>query len=78
MHSVRKPPSRLAKAHHLTGAGLIHPVTSPQVRLTCEENVLFPNVPEAHLEALQAEPFFAKFKINPGAGILNLVGQGRR
>jgi sulfite reductase beta subunit-like hemoprotein len=37
-----------------------------QVRLTCEENVLFPNVPEAHLQEMLAEPFFLKYKVNPG------------
>ena len=36
------------------------------VRLTVEENVVLPNVPEAHLEALQAEPIFEKFAIHAG------------
>jgi hypothetical protein len=46
--------------------------------------VLFPNVPEASLPAMLAEPLFAKFKVNPGerrrqrrrgvAGIAGVVG----
>ncbi|GBF96637.1 hypothetical protein Rsub_09383 [Raphidocelis subcapitata] len=47
------------------------------VRLTCEENVLFPNVPEAALPAMLAEPLFAKFKANPGnleRGLVSCTG----
>jgi ferredoxin-nitrite reductase len=39
--------------------------------------VLFPNVPEANLAALQAEPFFLKYKINPGnleRGLVSCTG----
>lgn len=35
-------------------------------RLTCEENILFVNVPDDKLQAMLAEPIFAKFKVNPG------------
>jgi ferredoxin-nitrite reductase len=49
-----------------------------QVRLTCEENVLFPNVPEASLPALLAEPFFLKYRVDPGGegGGVGGVGWG--
>ena len=36
------------------------------VRLTCEENLLFVNVPEAKLEAMRAEPMFQRFKLDAG------------
>jgi len=35
-------------------------------RLTCEENILFVNVPNDKLPAMLAEPIFQKFKVNPG------------
>lgn len=35
-------------------------------RLTCEENILFVNVPNDKLPAMLAEPIFKKFKVNPG------------
>jgi dissimilatory sulfite reductase (desulfoviridin) alpha/beta subunit len=36
-------------------------------RLTCEENILFVNVPNEKLPAMLAEPIFQdKFKVNPG------------
>jgi hypothetical protein len=36
------------------------------VRLTVEENVVLPNVPEANLAALQAEPIFQRLPIHGG------------
>nr|QBQ03924.1 ferredoxin-nitrite reductase [Haematococcus lacustris] len=36
------------------------------VRLTCEENVLFVNVPDASVQGLLAEPLLQRFKANPG------------
>jgi sulfite reductase beta subunit-like hemoprotein len=38
------------------------------VRLTCEENVLFVNVPKDNVDAMLAEPLFKKFPTNPGEG----------
>lgn len=35
-------------------------------RLTCEENILFVNVPNEKLPAMLDEPIFQKFKVNPG------------
>lgn len=35
-------------------------------RLTPEENILFPNVPDEKLPAMLAEPIFQKYKVNPG------------
>lgn len=39
-------------------------------RLTCEENILFVNVPDASLAAMLAEPIFQKYKVHPGACVL--------
>ena len=36
------------------------------VRLTCEENVVFANVPEDKVEAMLSEPLFLKLKVFPG------------
>jgi ferredoxin-nitrite reductase len=36
------------------------------VRLTCEENILFVNVPNDKLPEMLADPLFTKFKVNPG------------
>lgn len=36
------------------------------VRLTCEENILFVNVPNDKLPEILADPLFTKFKVNPG------------
>lgn len=42
-------------------------------RLTCEENILFVNVPDEKLSAMLAEPIFQKFKVNPGEAEVLLV-----
>lgn len=47
------------------------------VRITCEENVLFVNVPDAKLPAMLEEPLFKRFKVNPGpllAGLVSCTG----
>lgn len=36
------------------------------MRLTCEENVVFANVPQAKVDAMLAEPLFTRFQVNPG------------
>lgn len=43
------------------------------VRLTVEENIVVPNVPEASLAALQAEPIFQRFLINAGPLMRGMV-----
>ncbi len=35
------------------------------MRLTVEQDVLFPNIPEAKLEAFQADTLFTKFSLTP-------------
>ncbi|KAL3141562.1 hypothetical protein ABBQ32_004808 [Trebouxia sp. C0010 RCD-2024] len=47
------------------------------LRLTVEQDVIFPNVPEANLEAMQKEPLFQRFQINPGnlsRGLVSCTG----
>jgi ferredoxin-nitrite reductase len=36
------------------------------VRLTCEENIIFVNVPEVNLAAMKAEPLFQRFQLDAG------------
>jgi len=47
------------------------------VRLTCEENVLFPNIPNDKVPKMLEEPLFQKFKVFPGAlegGLVSCTG----
>lgn len=39
------------------------------MRVTCEENILFVNVPESNVEELLSEPLLEKWKPNPGADL---------
>lgn len=44
-----------------------------EARLTVEQNVILPNVKEADLQALLADPFMqGRFKINPGTRDIHL------
>ncbi|KAG2489125.1 hypothetical protein HYH03_012351 [Edaphochlamys debaryana] len=43
------------------------------VRITCEENVIFPNIPDAKVQAMLAEPLFQRFKVFPGALLAGMV-----
>ncbi|GLC36087.1 hypothetical protein PLESTB_001382100 [Pleodorina starrii] len=43
------------------------------VRITCEENVIFVNVPDAKLPEMLAEPLFQRFKVNPGPLLRGMV-----
>ncbi len=40
---------------------------SGEIRLTVEQNVIIPNVPDSRLEALLAEPLLERFSINPAS-----------
>lgn len=44
-----------------------------QVRITCEENVLFPNVKNEDVEAMRKEPIFERFPIDAGNLMRGLV-----
>ncbi|KAK9799721.1 hypothetical protein WJX73_004054 [Symbiochloris irregularis] len=43
------------------------------VRLTVEQNVLFPNIPNDRLEALKQEPLFQKYRLEPASLTRGLV-----
>lgn len=47
---------------------------SGEIRLTVEQNIIFPNVPDAMVDAMLKEPLLAKFtpfpgKVMAGAGL---------
>ena len=44
-----------------------------EMRITCEENILFPNVKNEDIEAMRAEPLFSKFLIDAGNVMRGLV-----
>ena len=44
-----------------------------EVRITCEENVIFPNVKNEDIEALRKEPLFERFEIDAGNIMRGLV-----
>jgi len=44
-----------------------------EARVTCEENLVFPNVPDASLAAMLAEPLFERFPTDPGPLARGLV-----
>ena len=35
------------------------------MRVTVEQDIIFPNIPDEKVDALSAEPIFEKFRINP-------------
>ena len=53
-------------SHHVPNIGLVCRYGDGTIRLTVEQDILWPNVPEKNLEAMQKEPLFQKFKIFPG------------
>lgn len=47
------------------------------IRLTVEQDVIFPNIPEASVGALRKEPIFQKYSIDPGnltRGLVSCTG----
>lgn len=46
---------------------------SGEIRLTLEQNVIIPNIPDSRLEALLAEPLLERFSINPDSLTRGLV-----
>lgn len=50
---------------------------SGEIRLTVEQNIIFPNVPDAKVEAMLKEPLLQKFTPFPGkvmAGLVSCTG----
>jgi ferredoxin-nitrite reductase len=44
-----------------------------EIRLTVEQNVIIPNIPDANLEGFLAEPLVEKFSLNPSPLMRSLV-----
>lgn len=60
------PAGRMQAADFAALADVAERYGDGTVRLTVEENVVIPNVPEAQVEALQQEPIFQRFPIHGG------------
>ncbi|EFN52613.1 hypothetical protein CHLNCDRAFT_26644 [Chlorella variabilis] len=67
------PAGRLHAADFAALADAAEKYGDGSVRLTVEENVVLPNVPEAKLAALQADPLFQRFPIHGGNLLRGLV-----
>ena len=46
---------------------------SGEIRLTVEQNIIIPNIPDENLETLLAEPLLEKFSVNPSSLMRSLV-----
>jgi ferredoxin-nitrite reductase len=67
------PVGRLYADDMLELARLAEVYGSSEIRLTVEENVILPNVPDARLNALLAEPLLQKFSVSPTGLTRSLV-----
>nr|CAA70137.1 nitrite reductase [Chlamydomonas reinhardtii] len=67
------PAGRLHAADFEEIAAVAEKYGDGTVRITCEENVIFTNVPDAKLEAMKAEPLFQRFPIFPGVLLSGMV-----
>lgn len=54
-------------------ADLADKYSSGELRITVEQNVIFPNVADDRIEEILAEPLLQKFKVRPGSISANLV-----
>lgn len=71
------PAGRLATADFAALADLADKYSAGEMRVTVEQNVLFPNVPNERVAELVAEPLLAKFKVRPGrisSGLVSCTG----
>ncbi|XGV99350.1 MAG: ferredoxin--nitrite reductase [Leptolyngbya sp. BL-A-14] len=67
------PIGRLFAADMFDLARLAEVYGSGEIRLTVEQNVILPNVPDSRLETLLEEPLLTKFSIKPAALLRSLV-----
>lgn len=68
------PAGRLTADDFLQLADLADKYSKSELRLTVEQNVIFPNVADSVVDALVAEPLLQeKFKVRPGTFTANLV-----
>ncbi|MBW4694987.1 MAG: ferredoxin--nitrite reductase [Lyngbya sp. HA4199-MV5] len=67
------PIGRLFAADMFDLARLAEVYGSSEIRLTVEQNVILPNVPNSRLESLLQEPLLAKFSVKPAPLLRSLV-----
>eukprot|EP01025_Chloroclados_australasicus_P007920 TRINITY_DN1269_c0_g1_i2.p1 TRINITY_DN1269_c0_g1~~TRINITY_DN1269_c0_g1_i2.p1 ORF type:complete len:589 (-),score=63.39 TRINITY_DN1269_c0_g1_i2:316-2082(-) len=67
------PAGRLSTADFEELARISEEYGNGNVRITCEENVIFPFVPNDKVEAMSKDPLFQKFQLYPGPLIRGLV-----
>lgn len=67
------PAGRLSTDDFYAMADVADKYSGGEVRITCEENILFPNVKNEDVEAMRAEPLFERFKIDAGNIMRGLV-----
>lgn len=71
------PAGRLFADDFATMADVADRYSSGEMRVTVEQNVIFPNVPNDQVDALLAEPLVAKYPATPGklaAGLVSCTG----
>jgi dissimilatory sulfite reductase (desulfoviridin) alpha/beta subunit len=67
------PAGRLQTADFTDLADVADRYSSGEVRITCEENVIFPNVKNEDIQAMSKEPIFKRFEIDAGNLMRGLV-----
>lgn len=71
------PAGRIQTDEFYEAARLAETYGDGTVRITCEENILFVNVPKANVDGLLSEPLLEKWKVNPGnlqRGLVSCTG----
>ncbi len=67
------PVGRLFAADMYELARLAEVYGSGEIRLTVEQNLIIPNIPDAHLEALLPEPVLQQFSVQPTPLVRSLI-----
>jgi ferredoxin-nitrite reductase len=75
--SANVPAGRLSTQDMLDLAEMADKYSGGEMRLTVEQNVLFPNVADAAVPGMLAEPIFGRFPVSPGrvaGGLVSCTG----
>lgn len=67
------PAGRIQTQDFLDLADVADKYSAGEVRITCEENVIFPNVRNEDIAAMEQEAIFKRFEIHPGNVMRGLV-----
>jgi ferredoxin-nitrite reductase len=67
------PAGRIQTQDFLDLADVADKYSGGEVRITCEENIIFPNVRNEDIPAMEQEPIFKRFEIYPGNVMRGLV-----